>query len=259
MEDRDLKSAVRQIKEKKKRETLERLIIFLSGLLITLVFIAVGLNFYSKSDKTVSEPQIKVVSQTNNPPTPPEPQQLQTKPPIEENQLQQSQQIDKKEEQESPKQNQVIKENKEAHINQTIQQKQTVIEQPKQEKIIPSQEKPTTSSQIIKKEELKESKKENQVAKKDNINQDTKQIAKKDDNTVKEVIEKIKSGYFSIQVGAFSTREKAEIEKAKYSNAYIIEESGLHKVLVGKFSTEKEARDYQRQHDIKGFIKRLRY
>jgi len=67
----------------------------------------------------------------------------------------------------------------------------------------------------------------------------------------------ISSGGFSIQVGAFSTREKAEIEKAKYPNAYIIEENGLHKVLVGRFKTEKEARDYQREHDIKGFIKRV--
>ncbi|HEV09062.1 MAG TPA: SPOR domain-containing protein, partial [Sulfurihydrogenibium azorense] len=65
MEDKDLKSAVKQLKKKKKRETLERIIIFLSGLLLTLVFIAVGLNYYSKSDKTVSEPQVKVVAEAN--------------------------------------------------------------------------------------------------------------------------------------------------------------------------------------------------
>ncbi len=239
MEDRDLKSAVRQIKEKKKRETLERLIIFLSGLLITLAFIAVGLNYYSRSDKTVSEPQVKIVSETNKPPTPPPPQQLQTTPPVKE--IQTSQQN-----QPQP----------EKQINQNTNQSN----QPHEEKIkepTPKKEEPTVkqkeNQEITKKEVEKQEPKRKEVVKKEQ----TKHESKKEDTSVKEIVEKIKSGYFSIQVGAFSTREKAETEKAKYPNAHIIEEGGLHKVLVGKFDTEKQAREYQKQHEIKGFIKRV--
>lgn len=279
MEDRDLKSAVKQIKQKKKKETLERLIIFLSGLLITLVFIAIGLNYYSKSNQTVSEPQVKIASEAVKPPTPPQPQNLQTTPPVE----QPSQPVEQQ--QNKPT------ETAQVQPSQEKQQVETQPPQPKQEtteKVIqkevkePVKQEPKDQSKAVQKVE-KETKKENKESVKqeskpsnkpaDNVEKQPKKeekqtiatkqenqvksTPKKEDSTAKEIIEKIKSGYFSIQVGAFSTREKAEVEKAKYPNAYIIEEGGLHKVLVGKFQTEKEARDYQKENGIKGFIKRL--
>ncbi|WP_297889407.1 SPOR domain-containing protein [Sulfurihydrogenibium sp.] len=277
MEDRDLKSAVRQIKEKKKRETLERLIIFLSGLLITLVFIAIGLNFYTSSDKTISEPQVKVLSEVNKPPAPPQPQQLQTTPPVQSEPLQQP---TINQPQPSTTQPEVVKENqKQTQTTQNLPQNQQLTSQPERQNAVVKQPQPSKTVEEQNKEVKKEENKEHQqkqetkrqeVAKKEENNQQKQKIEQKEkpvqqkvvsekekETSAKEVIEKLKSGYFAIQVGAFSTKEKAEIEKAKYSNAYIIEEGGLHKVLVGKFNTEKEARDYQKQHDIKGFIKRV--
>jgi len=237
MEDRDLKAAVKQIKKKRKKEMMERLIIFLSGLLITLVFIALGLNYYSKSEKTISEPDIKVATNLEKPATPP--QQIQAQPqsnqppqqPTAEPQTPQP----KQEEQPAGQSNVKPEEAK-----KTAQEKEPSKEQPKEEKSKQS----ATATKVEKNKE--ESKPVKYQQPKENKKVDSKEITSI-----------ISSGGFSIQVGAFSTREKAEIEKAKYPNAYIIEEGGLHKVLVGKFKTEKEARDYQREHDIKGFIKRV--
>ncbi|MGC9120237.1 MAG: SPOR domain-containing protein [Sulfurihydrogenibium sp.] len=269
MEDKDLKSAIKQIKEKKKRETLERIIIFLSGLLLTLVFIAVGLNYYSKSDKTVSEPQVKVVAEANKPPTPPPPAAIQTTPPVENNQPQQPAQQETSLEPENQQKEEVKKsENMPSQPQPTQKVEQTKKEpekQPEKQQIV-SQSKSESEKHVEKqkethKETVKKEPEKTTVAKTIEAKKETKQEqkanSKNDENITKEIVEKIKSGYFSIQVGAFSTREKAEVERSKYSNAFIIEEGGLHKVLVGKFPTEKEAREYQKQHDIKGFIKRV--
>lgn len=48
------------------------------------------------------------------------------------------------------------------------------------------------------------------------------------------------------------------IEKSKYPQAFIIEEGGLYKVLVGRFETDKEAREYKNSKGIDGFVKRVR-
>jgi DNA polymerase III gamma/tau subunit len=280
MEDRDLKAAVQQIKKKRKKELMERLIIFLSGLLITLVFIALGLNYYSKSEKTISEPDIKVATNLEKPATPP--QQIQTQPQPTEPPQQptpESQPPQPKQEEQPAGQSNV----KPEEAKKPAQEKEPSKEQPKEEKPKPSEkqpekpkseekqqtaqkqtEKPKQQEKAISKEQPKEEKpKQPAIAAKVEKNKEESKPVKyqqpKENKKVdsKEITSLISSGGFSIQVGAFSTREKAEIEKAKYPNAYIIEEGGLHKVLVGKFKTEKEARDYQREHDIKGFIKRV--
>ncbi|WP_299228089.1 SPOR domain-containing protein [Sulfurihydrogenibium sp.] len=242
MEDRDLKAAVQMIKKKRKKELMERLIIFLSGLLITLVFIALGLNYYSKSEKTISEPDIKVATNLEKPATPPqqiEAQPQPTQPPQQPTAESQPSQP-KQEEQPAGQPNVKPEEAKKPVQEKEPAKEQLAKEQPKEEK----SKQPATATKVEKNKE--ESKPVKHKESKEN---------KKVDST--EITSLISSGGFSIQVGAFSTREKAEIEKAKYPNAYIIEENGLHKVLVGKFKTEKEARDYQRAHDIKGFIKRV--
>jgi cell division protein FtsN len=267
MEDRDLKAAVQQIKKKRKKEMMERLIIFLSGLLITLVFIALGLNYYSKSEKTISEPDIKVATNLEKPATPPQQIQAQPRPtqppqqPTAEPKLPQPEQ----EEQLTGQSKLKPEETKKPAQDKEPAREQLAKEQPKEEKPKPSEkqpektksvekqqtaekqiEKPKQQEKPISKEQAKEEKPKQHEEPKENKNVDSK-----------ETTSLISSGGFSIQVGAFSTREKAEIEKAKYPNAYIIEENGLYKVLVGKFGTEKEARDYQIEHDIKGFIKRV--
>jgi len=277
MEDRDLKAAVQQIKKKRKKEMMERLIIFLSGLLITLVFIALGLNYYSKSEKTISEPDIKVATNLEKPATPPQQIQAQpqpTQPPQQPNAESQPQQP-KQEKQPVGQSNVKPEEAKKPAQEKEPSKEQLAKEQPKEEKSKPSEkqpektkseekqqtaqkqtEKPKQQEKAASKERPKEEKpKQPATAAKLEKNKEESKENKKVDS--KEITSLISSGGFSIQVGAFSTRERAEIEKSKYPNAYIIEEKGLHKVLVGKFKTEKEARDYQREHDIKGFIKRV--
>jgi len=285
MEDRDLKAAVQQIKKKRKKELMERLIIFLSGLLITLVFIALGLNYYSKSEKAISEPDIKLATNLEKPATPPQQIQAQPQPtqppqqPTAESQPPQP----KQEEQPTGQPNVKPEEAKKPAQEKEPSKEQLAKEQSKEEKPKPSEkqpekpkseekqqtaqkqtEKPKQQEKAISKEQSKEEKpKQPAVTTKVEKNKEESKPVKyqqpKENKKVdsKEITSLISSGGFSIQVGAFSTREKAEIEKAKYPNAYIIEENGLHKVLVGKFKTEKEARDYQRKHNIKGFIKRV--
>jgi len=277
MEDRDLKAAVQQIKKKRRKEMMERLIIFLSGLLITLVFIALGLNYYSKSEKTISEPDIKVATNLEKPATPPQQIQAQpqpAQPPQQPNAESQPQQP-KQEKQPAGQSNVKPEEAKKPAQEKEPSKEQLAKEQPKEEKSKPSEkqpektkseekqqtaqkqtEKPKQQEKAVSKEQPKEEKpKQPATAAKLEKNKEESKENKKVDS--KEITSLISSGGFSIQVGAFSTREKAETEKAKYPNAYIIEENGLQKVLVGKFKTEKEARDYQREHDIKGFIKRV--
>ncbi len=68
-------------------------------------------------------------------------------------------------------------------------------------------------------------------------------------------------GFFSIQVGAFEEEEKAIQLKAQLDgfDVYIIQESGLFKVEVGKFLTRADAVDYRKQYSLfhDGFIKFL--
>jgi cell division protein FtsN len=286
MENRDLKAVVQQIKRKRKKEMTERLIIFLSGLLITLVFIALGLNYYSKLEKTISEPDIKVATNLEKSATPPQQIQVQPQPIIQPPQqpIAESQPPQPKQEEQSAGQSNVNPEEaKKPAQEKEPSKEQLAKKQLKEEKPKPSEkqsekpkseekqqtaqkqtEKPKQQEKAISKEQSKEEKpKQPATAAKVEKNKEESKPVKyeepKENKKVdsKEITSLISSGGFSIQVGAFSTRENAEIEKAKYPNAYIIEESGLYKVLIGKFKAEKEARSYQREHNIKGFIKRV--
>jgi cell division protein FtsN len=261
MEDRDLKEAVKQIKKKRRKEMMERLIIFLSGLLITLVFIALGLNYYSKSEKTISEPDIKVATNLEKPATPPQQIQAQPQPTQSPQQPTTESQPPQPEQEEQPAGQSNVRPEE---AKKPAQEKEPSKEQPKEEKPKPSEKQPektkseekqqTAEKQTEKPKQEKVISKEQPKEEKPKQHQQPKENKKADG---KEIVSLISSGGFSIQVGAFSAKENAEIEKAKYLNAYIIEEGGLYKVLVGKFKTEKEAREYQREHDIKGFIKRV--
>jgi cell division protein FtsN len=279
-----LKSSCSADKEKKEKEMTERLIIFLSGLLITLVFIALGLNYYSKLEKAISEPDIKVVTSLEKPATPPQQIQAQPQPtqPLQQPTAESQPPQPKQEEQPAEQLNVKPEEAKKPVQEKELSKEQLTKEQPKEEKSKPSEkqpekpkseekqqtvekqtEKPKQQEKATSKEQSKEEKpKQPAIATKVEKNKEESEPVKhepKENKKVdsKEITSIILSDGFSIQAGAFSTREKAETEKAKYSNVYIVEESGLYKVLVGKFKTEKEARDYQREHNIKGFIKRV--
>lgn len=264
MENRDLKDVFRVVKEKRRKEKIERLLLYLSGLLLALIFTAVGLNFFSQQDKTISEPDVKVVKDINQPISNPSlPQEELPKPqdiPPQVNPPQTAQEVV------VPKSTQTSQTppSKSAVSIQTNNQELTVPkpEEKKTRDTKLSQESRTTEATTTKQEENKQIKQKTEsnkvennkplVSQKEQIKERPKQPEKED------IVSKLTSGYFSIQVGAFSTKEKALQEKSKYPNAFIIEEGGLHKVLVGKFSNDKEAREYKIKNDIDGFIKRLR-
>lgn len=250
MENKDLKDVFKTVKEKRRKEKMERILVYLSGVLLALVFVAVGLNFFSKQDKTVSEPDVKIVKDINQP---------VSAPVIQPSELPQPQHAQKEE----------VNIPSKEELQQTQPVKQGVVKQQEpepEEKISPQKLlESDKNKQEIKKQEKKEAiqkqkedKLEYKAQKPAKVHQD---IQNSENSTSKDkeiVLSTISSGFFSIQVGAFSTREKAMQEKSKYSNAFIIEEGGLHKVLVGRFETDREAREYKNKHNIDGFVKRIR-
>jgi len=99
------------------------------------------------------------------------------------------------------------------------------------------------------------------------------QISQRDDTEKKEIGEttdKIKnqinttkktsfpSGFY-IQVGAFSSKKKAEkfIQEINLKNAQIKKEGELYKILIGSFKNKKEAYSFMKEKNIKGFIRKL--
>lgn len=263
MEERDLKSAVEKIKKKKKRETLERLIIFLTGLLITLLFITIGLNFYSKSNQTVSEPDVKIATNIESTSKPPQLNQTQNQQKsIEEKkdeniQLSQQQQETVKPQNVENRQEETVKPQNIENNKPQKEVKQSKQVNQQQETVKPKQK------EVVKQQTLEENKKQKEPTKPHTNKREETVVAKKEipaKNNIeesKDILSLISKSVFAIQVGAFSTKEKAQEEKSKYEDAYIVEENGLYKVLIGKFKTEKEAREYQKSKDIKGFVKRV--
>ncbi|MEZ0324016.1 MAG: SPOR domain-containing protein [Hydrogenothermaceae bacterium] len=303
MENRDLKDVFKTVKEKKKKEKIERLLIYMSGILLTLVFVAIGLNFFSGKDKNqVSEPDIKIVKDINQPSAPPQipaEEKLQEVKIPQSNQnsqtIQQPQTVNQPQVINQPENQKPIQTTKPTQNISNLQQVQNnnppVKSQPKKEETVkqktePKEPKPATIKETKevntqpKKEEKSESKyqvakEEKSQSKKEETHKD-KKVAKATESTEttkkpepinkktqkqteskNEVLSLVTSGYFSIQTGAFSSRERALAEKSKYKDAFIIEENGLYKVLVGKFKSDKEAREYRAENNIPGFIKRI--
>lgn len=277
MENRDLKDVFKTVKEKKKKERIERVLIYMSGLLLILIFLAIGLNFFSTEDKTISEPQVKLVKEINQPvatpsvpteqPLPP-PEKPTPLPPEDLQQVQIPKQEDKKQPevktQDTLKQVDVkpLEEKKIQETKVQTKPKETELKSEEEKKVqkrtpqktqeVEPNDKPEVKTQTAKLSKSVDQKQTSQKTKEEEQPTETKFTDK--DN----IISKVSSGYFSIQIGAFSTREKAVQEKSRYQNAYIIEEGGLYKVLVGKFSSDKEAREYKINNNIDGFIKRLK-
>ncbi len=64
---------------------------------------------------------------------------------------------------------------------------------------------------------------------------------------------------FYIQIGAFSSRKKAEklVKDLQIKNAFIRKEGELYKVMIGSFKNKKEAYNFMKSNKIKGFIRKL--
>jgi cell division septation protein DedD len=115
-------------------------------------------------------------------------------------------------------------------------------------------------SEIQKKETIqeKDNKKINTTQKQENSAKTVNNKKSEKKKTEKKIIHPQK-GFYYIQMGAFSSRKKAEkfVSSLNLKNIYIIEEKGLHKVLLGKFKNRKEAYRFMREKDLKGFVRKL--
>jgi cell division septation protein DedD len=72
----------------------------------------------------------------------------------------------------------------------------------------------------------------------------------------------LKSGniYYTIQVGAFKSKENAEkFLKANKLNGFIKDEAGIYRVFIGKFKSYKEASAYLKKLPVKGFIRKIKF
>ncbi len=112
------------------------------------------------------------------------------------------------------------------------------------------------------KEEKSKSKSQPQKATTTNVAKKTE--TKPQTKATKEVKKQVvKKRYFFIQVNAFSSLEKAkekrnELLKQGHKKVIVIQEKGLYKVLVGKFNSMKEATNYMKKHNLKGWIRILK-
>ena len=270
--DQDLKDAIKRIEEVRNRqEKIERIIIFLSGIFIVIVFAIIGIYLYSGKDKTVSEPEVNIVAESVP----------QSATPVSNEQKVQEQEVSKnqtatpqiksepevnKEDKSKVNDQDIIKKLEE----KTASQITAVKPQPKTEKKA-QQEKQTKIAQS------KPAKKENTKQKESKENQKTKtkvenkKVAKKTEQVNKKsstkpqvskksvVASSLPSGYY-IQIGALSSLSNAKKLKKKLNlpNVYIHKEGKLYKVLIGSFKNRKEAYEFKKKHNLsKGFVRKL--
>ncbi len=61
--EKDIKHAIKNLEEKRKKvEKTEKIILFLSGIILIVIFAIIGLNIYSGMGQKVSEPEVEIVS-----------------------------------------------------------------------------------------------------------------------------------------------------------------------------------------------------
>ncbi|NPA52709.1 MAG: SPOR domain-containing protein [Aquificae bacterium] len=61
--ERDIKHTIKNLESKRKKiEKIEKIILFLSGIILIIIFSIIGLNIYSGIGQKVSEPEIEVIS-----------------------------------------------------------------------------------------------------------------------------------------------------------------------------------------------------
>ena len=243
--DNDLKDSIKKIEEVKKRqEKIEKLIILLAGIFALLIFAVVGVNIYYSGKEQVSEPKVVVANEKVNatytaPPqetSPVETTKAVLQPKTEEKKLQQ------------PKKEKIAKQNNKKP------------EKPKEQKVVKAS---------LKKENPKKAHKEKVAI--------TKEVKQKKENTPtkpkavlvkptkkeqhqKEHKKSYAKGYiYTIQVGAFSSQEKAvKFLKSLGLRGFIQKSNGIYRVFVGRFDSYREAVSYMRKHNLKGFVRKIR-
>ncbi|MBK3332724.1 SPOR domain-containing protein [Persephonella atlantica] len=109
---------------------------------------------------------------------------------------------------------------------------------------------PQTPPPQVQKETAVQAKKQTELEKKEEVKEKKK--------TVK--IDKPSSIHgFYIQVGAFSSKKKAErlVKNLRMKNVFIRKEGELYKVMIGSFKNKKEAYNFMKAKNIKGFIRKI--
>ncbi|NPA54411.1 MAG: hypothetical protein GXO21_07060 [Aquificae bacterium] len=231
--DKDLKDTIRKLEEAKRRqEKLEKTIIILSGLLIVIVFTVIGINLYSGKNEKISEPEINIINEK-------------------------SPDIAKINKEETA--NVVQKGILPTTSNITTSTQSQIISKSKSEQIEKKEKTEKSKVVIIKKPEKIEKRKETpqkkEIQKKKITSANTKNTKKEEKKA------SVQTGYYYIQVGAFSSKENAERAKKNFkispSRFVIIRTGKLYKLLIGKFKTRKEAQNFMRKYGIKGIIKKI--
>ena len=262
----------------KEKDKSEKLIYVLTGLLVIVIFGAIAVLYFNPStnEKVYKPEKIQIASDMKNI------SKVETKKEEENKQIDinaNSNETNSVSTENTKQEKQIIQSD-----NQTANQTVEVIPQntqPVENKVVQEKEKPqkeetsqkveeksvNTGTQNIKKEEKKESK--TVEVKKAEVKKETpkKVESKKTPKTVvkkkavkpvkKKETKKVAKKYYYIQISALASMEKARqvknrLERKGFKNVIIIKEKGLYKVLIGRFSSMKEAFKYIREKNIKG-------
>ncbi len=230
----DIKDTVKKLEEAKKRqEKIERIIILLSGFLVILISAIIGINIYYKGgEEKVSQPEIVIADEENAQVS------LENKNQALKEEVKKELSIDKN----KPKIIQNIKETSKSNNKQTAQ-----IEKKENKQNISANKPEKKVSQVKETKEKKQVKKEQELEK-------AKAAKKKVTQKVQKIV------FYSVQVGAFKSKENAQkfIKKLKLKG-FIKEEGGFYRVFIGKFNTYKEASQFLRNHSLKGFIRKVKF
>ena len=234
--DNDLKDSIKKIEEVKKRqEKIEKLIILLAGIFALLIFAIVGINIYYSGKEQVSEPKVVIEDEKATATYTAQPQPAQEPVKAVNTVLENKQELQKEEKQKSVKK----------------EQPQNKAEKPK-EKVESSkkQEKTKTTQTKVAKTEFKHEKPKVKVASTAPSNTPEKTQPQKSYT---------KSYIYTIQVGAFSSEEKAEkFLKSLGHRGFIVKSKGIYRVFVGRFDSYKDAVSYMKKHHLKGFVRKIK-
>ncbi len=242
--DNDLKDSIKKIEEVKKRqEKIEKLIILLAGIFALLIFAVVGVNIYYSGKEQVSEPKVVVENEKVNATYTAPPQE--TSPVETTKAILQPKMEEKKAEQ--PKKEEIAKQNNKKP------------EKPKEQKVVktlPQKENPkkTHKEKVATQKEVKQ-KAEKPVKPKAVAIKPTKK-----EQHPKEYKRSYAKGYiYTIQVGAFSSQEKAvKFLKSLGLRGFIQKSNGIYRVFVGRFDSYRDAVSYMRKHNLKGFVRKIK-
>ena len=230
----DIKDTVKKLEEaKRKQEKIERIIILLSGFLVILISAIIGINIYYKGgEEKVSQPEIVIADEENAPVS------LENKNQALKEEVKKELSINKN----KPKITQNIKETSKTD-NKQIAKIDT-----KGNKQNTSTSKPEKKVSQVK--TIKEKKKVQNIQKLEK----QKVVKKKTTQNVKKAV------FYSVQVGAFKSKENAQkfLKKLKLKG-FIKEEGGFYRVFVGKFNSYKETSHFLKKHSLKGFIRKVKF